>query len=144
MQPPPTVYLQTTFTTTFPQTPQSPPPFHFSHPSSFPDDHYSEQKAKNSKNLPTSPSQRAAHWHWIYLLHFSPVDLLHAEGVHFCSFVTTSNQPCSNFHTNIFTSFHMTLIHGESHGIFTSPPSLLHSLKIGLLPHLLPLNNFLL
>ena len=142
MQPPPTVYLQTTFTTTLPQTPQPPPPFHFSHPSSFPDDHYPEKKA-NSKNLPTSPSQRAASRHWIYLLHFSAVDLLDAEGVHFCSFVTTSNQACSNVHTNIFTNFHMTLIHGESHRIFTSPPSLLHSLKIGLFPHLLPLNNFL-
>ena len=135
MQPRPTVYLQTTFTTTLPQTPQPQPPFHFSHPSSFPDNHYSEKKA-NSKNLPASPSQRAAHRQWIYLLHFSPVDLLHAEGVHFCSFVTTSNQACSNVHTNIFTSFHMTLS-------YMSLPSLLHSLEIGLFPHLLPLKNFL-
>ena len=59
-----------------------------------------------------------------YFFHSSPVDLLYAEEVHFCSFVTKSNQECTNIHPhpNVFNSFHMTLLHGESHGTFTTTP----------------------
>ena len=47
--------------------------------------------------------------------HSSPVDLLYADRVHSCS-ISIFTQIYSNY-------FHMTLIQGESHRIFTSPSS---------------------
>ena len=71
----------------------------------------------HSLSLPTTTTS--------HFMHFSLVYLLYAKEVYFCSFVTKSNnliQHAPNIYPHVFNSFHRTIIHGESHRIFTSPP----------------------
>ena len=44
------------------------------------------------------------------------------SGVNFCSFVTNLVKHAPNIQQNVFGNFHMTLIHGALHRIFTRPP----------------------
>ena len=58
-----------------------------------------------------------------HFVHSSLVYQLYAKEVHFYCFVTKSNsqiQHAPNIHSHVFNSFDRTIIHGESHQIFTS------------------------
>ena len=52
-----------------------------------------------------------------YVFALLVVQLLHAKEVHFCSFVTKSNQACIKYSPKCIYSFHWTATYGKTHEI---------------------------
>ena len=71
-------------------------------------------------NFPTFPPRQPQVSHFLY---YSLVDQLYEKEVYFYSFVTKSNQASNKYSPDVFSSFYRIVKHGESHRIFTSPPS---------------------